>query len=299
MNSTHQRFEWLGRIPRIQRSVVKLNTFYNRGIVGNAGLNVMNQDWDNLLILDACRYDLFEEENYLEGELSSVVSKGSSTGEFLNKTFTNGEYLDTIYISANPHVQNHGIDEKFANRKRLWESHWDRSLHTVTPEDVVDEVIKTSHEYPNKRLIAHFIQPHYPFIGPTGREIQHSSLTGDGLISDQRTHKTIWEMLKHGEVETETVWQAYSENLRIALSAIERLQSEISGKSVITSDHGNLIGEFGLFGHPGSTYLSELVKVPWFEIPGNRREIRASERVSTTTNHDETASRLRELGYLE
>lgn len=31
--------------------------------------NVMNQDWDNLIILDGCRYDLFEEINTISGDL--------------------------------------------------------------------------------------------------------------------------------------------------------------------------------------------------------------------------------------
>jgi len=39
------------------------------------------------------------------------------------------------------------------------------------------------------------------------------------------------------------VWEAYNENLDIVLTEIEALLDELDGKSVITADHGNLVGE--------------------------------------------------------
>jgi len=30
--------------------------------------NVMDKDWDNLIILDACRYDIFKDVNFIDGE---------------------------------------------------------------------------------------------------------------------------------------------------------------------------------------------------------------------------------------
>lgn len=53
--------------------------------------NLINErDWDCLVILDACRYDYFEKvyEDYLSGDLRKVLSSGSCTEEWLNKTVT-------------------------------------------------------------------------------------------------------------------------------------------------------------------------------------------------------------------
>lgn len=57
----------------------------------------MDADWDNLLILDSCRYDLFSEvavEDGLKGELTTFRSRGSSSSEFLKENFAGRTYDD-------------------------------------------------------------------------------------------------------------------------------------------------------------------------------------------------------------
>ena len=67
--------------------------------------HIMQEDWDYLIILDACRYDYFEKfyGQYLSGKLEKRLSLGSSTREWRDRNFT-GKYDDTIYISANPFI---------------------------------------------------------------------------------------------------------------------------------------------------------------------------------------------------
>lgn len=50
------------------------------------GTNFFEKDWDNLIILDACRYDIFEKINTIGGDLSYKISKGSHSEEFYQKT---------------------------------------------------------------------------------------------------------------------------------------------------------------------------------------------------------------------
>ena len=72
-----------------------LNYYYN-------GSFILDEEWDNLIILDACRYDTFKDNNFLQGKLEYRISKGSTTREFLTKNFieNNDEtYNDIIYIS--------------------------------------------------------------------------------------------------------------------------------------------------------------------------------------------------------
>ncbi len=67
--------------------------------------NVMNEDWDHLIVLDACRYDYFEKvwQKYLPGKLRKKLSVGSTTVEWRDKTFTD-YYGDVVYISSNPYI---------------------------------------------------------------------------------------------------------------------------------------------------------------------------------------------------
>src|SRR5208337_4727602 len=69
------------------------------------GIYVIDEQWDNLVILDACRYDLFQEMNTIAGTLSSRVSRGSDTAEFLLENFTKypkrTTFKDIVYIAGN------------------------------------------------------------------------------------------------------------------------------------------------------------------------------------------------------
>lgn len=53
------------------------------------GINIMDEDWDNLILIDACRYDVFANINSINGSLESRISSGSSSREFIEKNFVN------------------------------------------------------------------------------------------------------------------------------------------------------------------------------------------------------------------
>lgn len=184
--------------------------------------------------------------NTLPGELTPARSLGSKTGEFLKQNFGDSRYPDTVYISANPQVQLHDIDRRFYDRLRLWKDEWDDELRTVPPRAVVSRTLRAAKKHPHKRLIVHFVQPHYPFIGETGRQIKHGKMIGDGLIAGERTAPTVWERLERGEIERSVAWKAYRENLELTLPHVKELIDGLKGKSVATSDHGNAVGEWGI-----------------------------------------------------
>jgi len=52
-------------------------------------LNVMEEEWDYLIILDACRYDYFESlyKEFFDGELEKRVSLGSDTLKWCLESF--------------------------------------------------------------------------------------------------------------------------------------------------------------------------------------------------------------------
>lgn len=291
---------------------------YFRYLARNDGIAVVDEDWDNLLILDACRYDMFADDNTIEGELSSRISRGSNTQEFLERNFGDGEFHDIVYVTANPQVDVR-LDAPFHAVVSVWRDAWDDEFNTVLPEAMVEATLRAQEKYPNKRIISHFVQPHYPFVGERGQalfekqagiELSRRMATGEAAESD---HLNVWDLLQRGEVDERDVWEAYRENLRVVLPAVQRLVDELSGRTVVTADHGNLVGEYPhpcpvplkMYGHPPGVYAENLVKVPWLVVEGQKRRTVVAEAAtaratqSTDEDVDEATARLRDLGYLD
>jgi len=268
---------------------------------------VMDRDWDILVILDGCRYDLFNETQELDGDLDGTlnptISPASCTRQWLQESFPT-EYPDTVYVSANPQTQIHGVEDRFFRSIRVWDECWSDEHNTARPDEVIPRAIDKSQKYQNKRIIVHLVQPHYPFIGDLGQKIDHRGFhekARAGKPVEAESGKTIWDRLKNGQVTKKIVWEAYKENLELALSNVKTLIEELDGKIIITSDHGNALGEWGIYGHPCGLYHSSLVKVPWFETEfEERREIIAEKIASTTDSNDNRIKeRLADLGYVD
>jgi len=270
------------------------------------GIDVMDADWDNLLILDACRFDYFAEQNHIDGELDRAVSRGSNSREFIEANFADGRFHDTVLVTANPFVERLDDDTFFRICYSEVLEEWDGSLNTVPPSAVVETAIEMHERYPDKRLIAHFMQPHAPYIGPTGRELVERCEFGvfnpemerDGIPSDG-----IVDVIEDGSVSEEELRRAYVENVEIAIEHAESLVEALDGRSVITADHGEALGERGLFrrhyGHGPRLYTPELRVVPWHVVPADeRRTVTAGEPESFERLDGETRdSRLQALGY--
>lgn len=273
---------------------------------------IMNEDWDNLILLDACRYDLFEEVNKVEGDLEHRISLASATPEFLTENFVGETYHDTVYVTANPMYRTQDLDGVFYDVIDVWRDNWDSERNTVSPEAMAAATTEAQASYPNKRILAHFMQPHYPFIGSIAAEIgdhagsekTYREVTGE---EGGRDNPTVWELLENNKVSKEIVWEAYKENLELALVEVQHVLAELDGKSVITSDHGNLLGErlypFGskVYGHPPEVRHEGLCKVPWLTPPfESRREIVAENpRQSKQQPAADVSDRLADLGYVD
>lgn len=263
-------------------------------------ISYLDEEWDTLVILDACRFDSFHEQNPFDARVRKVHSNATHTSEFLAKNF-GGQHPEIVYTTASPQVAN--CRGQFAHVKHVWRTHWDEDHRTVLPHDVTDAALEAHRTYPDKRHVVHYMQPHYPFIGPTGDLLgPHATFTG-GLR--ERTYANIWDQLCAGKVDVNDVKKAYEENLSVVLPEIDRLINDIDDLVVLTSDHGNLFRErvswlpVRICGHPPRLPHPKLTAVPWVEFPsGSRRNIaRAAETESPESGN--YTERLAELGYLE
>jgi hypothetical protein len=246
-----------------------LSKIYERywSLIGHDGISVVEEEWDYLIILDACRYDAFKQVNWLEGKLKKKTSKGAGTPEWLRKNF-NDYYGDIVYFAGNgfcsPDKNHGGFDSSkhFYNVEPIYlKDELLVSGHGIPrPEDVTDYVIENEGRYPNKRKIIHYCQPHDPFIGDIKMYKNDVDEVADYFRRDDS-------------------WEAYCSNLERALKSVEKLIENLEGKIVITADHGDCFGEHGLYRHFTGIYFKELVEVPWLVIEkGERPEIISEEK---------------------
>lgn len=265
-------------------------------------ISYLDRDWDVLVILDACRYDLFEKLNPFDTPVQKVHSNATHTTEFLKQNFEDKKYLDLVYITASPQVARSNAE--FAHVEHVWKNHWDNAKRTVLPEEMTDVALSVSERFQNKRLIIHYMQPHYPFIGPKGDKI--SDRIDYASYKSENDEARIWEHLAASRIETGIVQAAYEENLELALPAVKRLVSNISGKVVVTSDHGNVFGEqvcwlpLKIHGHPPNIPTPNLTAVPWVELPWEqRRKAKQAETRSSDYSIDQDLQqKLEDLGYV-
>lgn len=281
---------------------VTANRLYEKYLLNHSGENFMENDWDNLIILDACRYDIFQDINTIPGEFRIATSPATRSQDFYRHHFEEKTFEDTVVITSNPHIG--FIESEVHDLVPLWETDcWDHDLSTAHPKDVVDEALRLNEKYPDKRLFIHFVQPHVPFIGPKGKEIEHQGMGGGELLNGRSQElDSVWNRLVRGKLDHDQVWEAYVENLELTMPHVERLVDELAGKSVITADHGQAFGEWGQYGH--GPWVESVYNVPWFEAEyEDRKTITDGETTKSTymvgDDREEMKKRLRDLGYME
>ena len=266
---------------------------------------IPERDWDNLLLLDACRYDIFEDANTLSGNLEKYYSVASNTAEYVVKTFRGEEYPEIVCVTATPKYYKPNVEDSFHDVIHVWKDDWDEEYGTVLPEVMNERVLEVTKKYPNKRILAHYIPPHQPFIGETGQSIPHGGKFSGGVREFDIDNPNIWDALRENKYDKDKVWKAYKENLEITLPAINKILEKLQGKTVVTSDHGNVFGdvsEFNLIGHPSRRHIKPLIEVPWLvNQNGGRKTIERGHIGDTSEDMEDTEvqERLTDLGYLE
>lgn len=295
------------------------------------GTNVFDREWDLLVVLDACRVDALRavvpEYPWL-GPVRASTSLGSTSKEWMINTFdaahreaigetacvTANSWVDVVLEGDPDFLQYSSIKNSWFPNQSWLEPLVRRDLVTkddfaefdsvgwladenpyrvANAEQVTDRAIRAGRETDADRLLVHYMQPHEPYIAEasrTGRE-----------PTDEEARP--FEALRSGADEGD-VRRAYLDNLRYVLDSVAVLRRNVDAERVVvTADHGELFGEWGLYGHIGGILHPKLKRIPWaettaFDSGEYAPELNESELRVETDDDGAVVGRLQDLGYL-
>lgn len=235
--------------------------------------------------------------------LEKVRSEGSHTEEWLEKTFSGTSLNDTVYFSANPFINSKGIrgspaKEVFDTVIDVWDWGWNAEYGTVLPETVEKSFLKKKDRHEGKRFVLHFEQPHAPYLSLDYTETREGKLDKfrallGGKLVDALGRKRVMGLRRElrrvaGEIlpsekkdegtespstklvaekyGIDVLKESYQKNLHSALKSVGHIIDILDSWIVITSDHGEMLGEDNLYGHFRSSDHPTLREVPWLEV---------------------------------
>ena len=250
------------KIRYIPRQLDLLRIFFRKGGV--------------LIVLDACRYDFFKKKfrgyhgyTYILSPAYSPASDTFSWLKIVSKRYS--AYLKfTRVFSATPVINSKGIEiygykvtKYFRDIIDLWKYYWNPDLQTVHPSSIIEAIKKYGLK---KRNIIWFTQPHMPYIGKIKIIRPNKSF--------RNSEQYLLYLLNRGEITLKDWIEAYIYNLKLALEAIGKLLNLIPQEKVIiiTADHGELFGEYGIFFHPHRYNLPQLRIVPFAILKRKRSQ---------------------------
>lgn len=283
------------------------------------GFNILDDNWELAIILDTCRPDALCEVSSEYSFISDIQTRwsiGGATPEWLVNTFDSeraAECNNIGYIAANGYVAAVFEDRASpsgdtynwsipSNYSPVYPDEFDFIDHIwragVGWEDIGEEHPPASYvtnqaiwRYRNDdmdRLIAHYIQPHAPYVGHARRSNR------DFLDEFERDP---FSYLRKTD-DLDTVWNAYLTELKCALDEIEVLLNNIDVDDVIiTADHGEAFGEFRSYGHRSGMLQPPVRRVPWVRTTASDEQTRDPERIKMDAKTGDVAQQLQALGY--
>ncbi|MDS0292777.1 hypothetical protein NDI79_01175 [Halogeometricum sp. S3BR5-2] len=274
-------------------------------------------------MLDTCRPDALravaDDYSFLDmHEIGDTISVGSSTLEWTAATFVDdylSEIKDTALISANGWPvrildQGYRPEDRHARYAKTdwgtisgdqlglhlpaWRYGGGRAGYSDQPqadvETVVDLAISVGRDEDFSRVIAHVIEPHFPFSAAAARRNASELSTAE---------QDPWEYVHNGG-DKAVVWEKYMTELRAGLDGVERLLDNFDANRVlITADHGECFGEWGRWGHASGSINPALRRVPLAYTTATDNQT-SDPTIETGTRDTERTveDNLESLGYL-
>ena len=177
-----------------------------------------------------------------------------------------------------------------------WKTGWSSKLGGMPPQGVNKAFFKTYMMLPKKRYILHYMQPHRPYItegGMPNRTPGVMKAVGDAVSKQkalsqntilkklfmQIPERQAWEIKKmlylplnsaaeriYRAEGKEGIFRIYKNEIKYALEHINHLLESISGKWIITADHGERLCDWWWYNHAGKKRGKDIIEVPWLEM---------------------------------
>lgn len=264
-----------------------------------AGVDVVAADWDVCVVLDGCRPAAFEAvardplgdaRPDRRDSYERRRSRGSHTVEWLWGNLAERELHDLVYVTANVQPEVYAAALDCHHVEHAWLDGFDGE--TVPPPAMTDAALAAAERFPDKRLLVHYLQPHYPFRGAPGFE--HGTMA-------------FWDAVAAGTVDAdrETLRAWHRDNLEWVVPEVRRLLAGVAGRAVVTADHGTALGErvgpvpVREWGHPWGVHHRVLTAVPWLAVEGSRGVVTADPPAGGggAPDTERARERLAALGY--
>lgn len=299
----------------------------SRGLLGT---NILSTDFDLIILLDTCRVDALRsvaDEYAFLNNIKSKTSVGGTSGEFIAATFTT-EYEDlignTAYLASNGYAKivleeggkddfedmNVHVDPRFHSSLLSWDTvsaeklgrldhlwkyeakgedgEFGHSEGHSPPKYVTDSGIDADRNDNYEKIILHYNQPHSPYTS--------NALEEQRLLKEYE--KDPFEYIRKTG-DKETVYQTYLDELRSVLNEVETVLHNVDRERVlITADHGEAFGEFGIFGHSWGSVHPHIRKVPWVETTAKDENEYEPEIVDNSSPERTVEETLEALGYV-
>jgi hypothetical protein len=132
---------------------------------------VKDLEWDNLIILDACRYVIYSRLVDMD-DIDFRYTAGSNSSSYFSRNFSSGNWSDTVYVSGNPFSHPSNFEDLTGSHPEdvfhtifyVFENKWDEDIGTVMPDEMVSRSIVAEKLFPEKKKIIHLMQPHSPYL---------------------------------------------------------------------------------------------------------------------------------------
>lgn len=273
---------------------------------------VLDADWDLLVVLDACRADVFADVvgsgDYSFDVGTSATSPASSSTEWLEAVFgraSDDALAEVSYVTGNPYSSRTIDTDRLGACEEVWRDAWDDERGTIPPRPLTDAAVRAGREHDTDRLVVHYMQPHFPTVFDGEEDGGGGDGSDDGIALDDWGDEpmSVWEQLRFGRRSVDDVWVDYERNLEAVLADVELLLANVDAETaVLTGDHGNAFGEHHIYGHPAGVDLPALREVPWCETTASDTgahdpEARGSDGEGASTDETTVDDRLESLGY--
>jgi len=304
------------------------------------GTNVFTRDWDLLVLIDTGRPDavrkLLSKYDWLT-DVQSVRSVGSSSPEWYLNTFSEDyadEIEETALISANIYAHrvldqwtaSTGAADDFLKKGcPVWKqvpsdslAHFEQitgmidqyeTLHSessATPHVATDRAISVAREHDPERLIIHYTLPHVPFIAGAldwfpDQLSTEELMDGPEETRSLRAEETGYQRYVYGDLSRQDAYRNYLGNLQLVFDYIDVLRKNVGAQSaVISADHGEALGEWGLWDHQHGYPFGPMRIVPWapFEATDKGTYEPQYNPPGRMPNEQDRRAFLEDMGYL-